>query len=74
VLEERILERLARVKLALLERHERHERLTLQIVGPTHHGGLGDERCATSALSISAVPRRWPATFTTSSTRPITQK
>jgi hypothetical protein len=31
-------------------------------------------RCATSALSISAVPRRWPATFTTSSTRPMSQK
>src|SRR5262245_42682403 len=30
--------------------------------------------CDTSALSISAVPRRWPDTFTTSSMRPITQK
>ncbi len=28
----------------------------------------------TSALSTSAVPSRWPATFTTSSTRPITHR
>jgi hypothetical protein len=30
--------------------------------------------CDTSELSISAVPRRWPDTFTTSSMRPTTQK
>eukprot|EP00962_Isochrysis_galbana_P045024 scaffold17620_cov155-Isochrysis_galbana.AAC.5 len=29
--------------------------------------------CATSADSISAVPRRWPETLSTSSTRPVIQ-
>ena len=29
--------------------------------------------CATSALSTSAVPSRWPATLITSSTRPVIQ-
>ena len=29
--------------------------------------------CATSALSISAVPSRWPDTFSTSSMRPVIQ-
>lgn len=29
--------------------------------------------CDTRALSISAVPRRWPETFKTSSTRPVIQ-
>ena len=29
--------------------------------------------CATSALSTSAVPMRWPETLSTSSTRPVIQ-
>ena len=31
------------------------------------------EGCSTRALSISAVPKRWPLTLSTSSTRPVIQ-
>ena len=59
---------------AALERHEGDDRLPLQLVAAADHRRLGDAGVQTSALSISAVPRRWPATLSTSSMRPMTQK
>jgi hypothetical protein len=47
--------------------------LALDVVRVAHHGGLGHLFMATSALSTSAVPIRWPETLITSSTRPVIQ-
>ena len=55
------------------ERHVRVDALPLDVVRIADDRRLGDRWCATSALSTSAVPRRWPATFSTSSTRPVIQ-
>ena len=67
-----MLLRLVAVRAAPLQHDERDDRFAGQVVGPADHRGLGDQfGLATSADSISIVPRRWPATFSTSSMRPM---
>ena len=56
--------------------HERHigvNALAFEIMRIADDRGLGDQLMRDSALSISAVPRRWPETLITSSTRPVIQ-
>jgi hypothetical protein len=62
--------------VGLLARHQRDvgiDALPLDVVRIADHGGLGHGIMATSALSTSAVPIRWPETLITSSTRPVIQ-
>ena len=56
------------------ERDERADRLAGVLIGLTDNRAFGDSGVSTTADSTSAVERRWPETFITSSTRPITQK
>ena len=60
---------------SVLQRDKRDHALALDFVGPADDRGFGDGFVwLTSALSISEVPSRWPATFSTSSMRPTIQK
>ena len=43
------------------------------VIAPLAIGSVSSSWNATSALSISAVPMRWPLTLSTSSTRPVIQ-
>ena len=47
--------------------------LALDIVRIADDGASATFGCETSAISTSAVPRRWPETLITSSTRPVIQ-
>jgi hypothetical protein len=47
--------------------------LALDVVRIADHGGLGDGVVQHQRDSISAVPRRWPETLSTSSMRPVIQ-
>ena len=67
---------LAQLLARLLAGHQRHvavDALALDVVRIADHGGLGHLGWETSADSTSAVPRRWPETLITSSTRPVIQ-
>ena len=47
--------------------------LALDVVRIADHGGFGDLRMGDERAFTSAVPRRWPETLMTSSTRPVIQ-
>ena len=59
---------------AFLERHERGDRLALDLVRPADHRGLGDLRMIDQRALDFHRADAWPATFSTSSTRPSSQK
>jgi len=52
-------------------RSQRRRCLALDVMGLPHDRRFRNRRMETSALSISAVPSRWPETLITSSTRPM---
>jgi hypothetical protein len=58
----------------LLQGHEGGHGLALQLVRLPHHGRLGHGGVVHQRDSTSMVPIRCPATLSTSSMRPITQK
>jgi len=59
--------------VAAFERDEGGDGLAFEIVGAADYGGSATLGWATRADSTSMVPRRWPLTLMTSSTRPMSQ-